>query len=171
MALIYDEPDKVAYCSVPKVASSTWCWHFIQLANMSQEEAAKRKQVLQTFAPNLWPAPAIEDGLREAWARTTSLVIVRHPLSRWAEQSLVITGLTPCAQAGVRLLSEVYQAGQARDLGSQDQDDHWELPGQAQHRGPGPPHARGVHQIHPGQAQGKQAADRSPLEATTSPGE
>ena len=82
MALVYDEPDKVAYCSVPKVASSTWCWHFIQLANMSQEEAAKRKQVLQTFAPNLWPAPAIEDGLAEAWSRTTSIVIVRHPLSR-----------------------------------------------------------------------------------------
>ena len=99
MALIYDEPDKVAYCSVPKVASSTWCWHFTQLANMSQEEAAKRKQVLQTFAPNLWPAPAIEDGLEEAWARTTSLVIVRHPLSRWAPGLLLVLPW-PCMSIG-----------------------------------------------------------------------
>ena len=31
MALVYDEKDKVSYCAIPKVASSTWCWHFIKL--------------------------------------------------------------------------------------------------------------------------------------------
>ena len=32
MALVYDEKDKVSYCAIPKVASSTWCWHFIKLS-------------------------------------------------------------------------------------------------------------------------------------------
>ena len=31
MALVYDDKDKVSYCAIPKVASSTWCWHFIKL--------------------------------------------------------------------------------------------------------------------------------------------
>ena len=33
MNLIYNKKDGVAYCAVPKAASSTWCWHFIQLGN------------------------------------------------------------------------------------------------------------------------------------------
>jgi len=81
MALIYDEKDKISYCAVPKIASSTWCWHFIQMANISQEEISKRHQVLQTFAPFLFPAPDPED-ISEAWAETVSIVIVRHPLAR-----------------------------------------------------------------------------------------
>ena len=82
MALVYDPVDSVAYCSVPKVASSTWCWHFIQLANISQEEISKRHQVLQTFAPHLWPPPTDPEELVKAWSQTTSIVIVRHPLAR-----------------------------------------------------------------------------------------
>ena len=92
-------------------------------------------------------------------------------------------------QAGVRILSKVHQARQARDLGAQDQDDHREVQGPAQLRGPGnntvsgltshfrgpdddvdddvddddddagPPHARGVYQVHPGQTQSKQETD------------
>ena len=31
MNLIYNGRDRIAYCAIPKVASSTWCWHFIQL--------------------------------------------------------------------------------------------------------------------------------------------
>ena len=88
-------------------------------------------------------------------------------------------------QAGVRILSKVHQARQARDLGAQDQDDHREVQGPAQLRGPGnntgsgftshfrgpdddvdddvddagPPLARGVHQVHPGQTQSKQETD------------
>lgn len=50
-------------------------------ANISQEQISARRQVLQTFAPSLWPAPAPED-LAAAWAATTSIVIVRHPLAR-----------------------------------------------------------------------------------------
>ena len=33
MALVYDSQDSVSYCAIPKVASSTWCWHFIQLGH------------------------------------------------------------------------------------------------------------------------------------------
>ena len=32
MALVYDSQDSVSYCAIPKVASSTWCWHFIKLS-------------------------------------------------------------------------------------------------------------------------------------------
>ena len=88
-------------------------------------------------------------------------------------------------QAGVRILSKVHQARQAWDLGAQDQDDHREVQGPAQLRGPGnntvsgftshfrgpdddiddddddagPPLAGGVHQVHPGQTQSKQETD------------
>ena len=31
MNLVYNKKDRIAYCAIPKVASSTWCWHFIQL--------------------------------------------------------------------------------------------------------------------------------------------
>ena len=31
MNLVYNKRDQIAYCAIPKVASSTWCWHFIQL--------------------------------------------------------------------------------------------------------------------------------------------
>ena len=31
MMIMYDKYDKVDYCGVPKAASSTWCFQFIQL--------------------------------------------------------------------------------------------------------------------------------------------
>ena len=53
--------------------------------NVTQEEISSRRQVLQTFAPHLWPAPGSEE-LAGAWPHTLSLVIVRHPLSRSRRQ-------------------------------------------------------------------------------------
>ena len=35
MTLLYNSKDRVAYCSIPKAASSTWCWHFIKLGLLS----------------------------------------------------------------------------------------------------------------------------------------
>ena len=93
MALIYDPKDKVSYCSVPKVASSTWCWHFIQLTNMTQEDISKRHQVLQTFAPHVWPAPADPQDFQDAWGNTTSIVIVRHPLARYTRPQYMISSV------------------------------------------------------------------------------
>ena len=97
MALVYDDKDKVSYCAIPKVASSTWCWHFIKLSkeyeeikmdltltegNLTEADVSRRKQVLQTFAPRVWPVPHSGEELAAAWQQTVSLVIVRHPLSR-----------------------------------------------------------------------------------------
>ena len=49
--------------------------------NLTEADVSRRKQVLQTFAPRMWPAPPSEE-LAAAWQQTVSLVIVRHPLSR-----------------------------------------------------------------------------------------
>ena len=41
MNLIFNQKDKVAYCAVPKAASSTWCSHFIQLGKYLETLALK----------------------------------------------------------------------------------------------------------------------------------
>ena len=33
-SLIYDQDDGVSYCQIAKVASSSWCNHFIKLGNL-----------------------------------------------------------------------------------------------------------------------------------------
>ncbi len=44
----------------------------------------KYRDALQLLAPKLWPPPTERDQLEDAWANTTSIVIVRHPLARLA---------------------------------------------------------------------------------------
>jgi hypothetical protein len=44
----------------------------------------KYRDALQLLAPKLWPPPTEMDQLEDAWAKTTSIVIVRHPLARLA---------------------------------------------------------------------------------------
>jgi hypothetical protein len=44
----------------------------------------KYRDALQLLAPKLWPPPAEREQLEDAWAKTTSIVIVRHPLARLA---------------------------------------------------------------------------------------
>jgi hypothetical protein len=44
----------------------------------------KYRDALQLLAPKLWPPPAERDQLEDVWAKTTSIVIVRHPLARLA---------------------------------------------------------------------------------------
>lgn len=82
-SLIYDERDGVSYCQIAKVASSSWCNHFIKLANVSDREYKRWRDALQLLAPDLWPPPK---DLLQAWHRedNLSLVIVRHPMSRLA---------------------------------------------------------------------------------------
>ncbi|XP_023326363.1 carbohydrate sulfotransferase 11 isoform X2 [Eurytemora carolleeae] len=82
-SLVYDAQDEVSYCMIPKAASSTWCTHFIDLGNPSKRIRSQYSQALQFLAPKLFPAPPL-DTLQEAWSKTTSLVVVRHPLARLA---------------------------------------------------------------------------------------
>jgi hypothetical protein len=44
----------------------------------------KYRDALQLLAPKLWPPPPEPDQLEDAWTKTTSIVIVRHPLARLA---------------------------------------------------------------------------------------
>ncbi len=44
----------------------------------------KYRDALQLLAPKLWPPPPERDQLEDAWVKTTSIVIVRHPLARLA---------------------------------------------------------------------------------------
>ena len=73
--LIYNNVDNLAYCPIAKVASSTWCGHFLRMgetvmililndiftslisANISEAEFKKKSQFLQGAAPKYWPAP------------------------------------------------------------------------------------------------------------------
>jgi len=81
-SLIYDNKDGIGYCQIAKVASSTWCNHFIRLANVTRKEHHKWRNALQIFAPTLWPAPT--SNVMSEWKKVTSIVIVRHPMSRLA---------------------------------------------------------------------------------------
>ena len=81
--LIYDDIDRVSYCPIAKVASSSWCDHFVRLgeaklniklgekqlstkkitkesfiaANVSERKHNQYRKALQMMAPRLWPAP------------------------------------------------------------------------------------------------------------------
>jgi len=83
-SLIFDKDDKISYCQIAKVASSSWCNHFIKLANVSDKERYRWRDALQVLAPTLWPQPS--QNLLEEWhdEQNLSIVIVRHPLSRLA---------------------------------------------------------------------------------------
>ena len=64
---------KISYCPIAKVASSSFCDHFVKLgifpkilqiddqenfsANVSEAQYVKVRQSLQVAAPQLWPAP------------------------------------------------------------------------------------------------------------------
>ena len=41
MNLMYNKKDRISYCAIPKVASSTWCWHFIQLGKTQIAKTSK----------------------------------------------------------------------------------------------------------------------------------
>ena len=41
MNLMYNKKDRISYCAIPKVASSTWCWHFIQLGKTEIGKTSK----------------------------------------------------------------------------------------------------------------------------------
>ena len=41
MNLMYNKKDKISYCAIPKVASSTWCWHSIQLGKTEIAKTSK----------------------------------------------------------------------------------------------------------------------------------
>jgi len=82
--LVYDPQDQVAYCMIAKAASSTWCTHFINLANPVESIRTRYRNALQLLAPKLFPAPADPVRLVQGWQQTTSIVIVRHPLARLA---------------------------------------------------------------------------------------
>ena len=41
MNLMYNKKDRISYCAIPKVASSTWCWHFIQLGKTDIAKTSK----------------------------------------------------------------------------------------------------------------------------------
>lgn len=81
-SLIFDKKDGIGYCQIAKVASSTWCNHFIGLANVTNKEYYKWRNALQIYAPTLWPAPSTN--VQSRWGEVTSIVIVRHPMSRLA---------------------------------------------------------------------------------------
>ena len=49
---------------------------------MTKREQKKWRNALQIFAPTLWPAPS--SNLKSSWSEVTSIVIVRHPMSRLA---------------------------------------------------------------------------------------
>lgn len=84
--LIYDKKDGISYCQIAKVASSSWCNHFIKLAKVSDKEYRRWSEAKQLFAPKLWPPPTKQEDLLEAWHAedNLSIVIVRHPMSRLA---------------------------------------------------------------------------------------
>ena len=77
-----------------KVASSTWCRHFAELANPTEQQMHKWRLALQRFAPALWPFPE-EKSLEEAMEGMISFMIVRHPLKRVASvyYEKIFTGL------------------------------------------------------------------------------
>ncbi|TRY79666.1 hypothetical protein TCAL_07304 [Tigriopus californicus] len=92
--MVHDKRHKVSYCMIPKVASSTWSMHFIQLANVSQKTIDHWVEALQVLVVNLWPFPMKIDPLK-AMEGQTSIVISRHPLERIASvysQKLVNLG-------------------------------------------------------------------------------
>ena len=51
-------------------------------ANPSEEMKYRYRNALQILAPKLFPASGDRKQLVEDWAKTTSIVIVRHPLAR-----------------------------------------------------------------------------------------
>ena len=59
------------------MASSTWCRHFVTLANPPKREVKRHLDALQLYAVYLWPLPA-DVTLEAALEKVTSLVIVRY---------------------------------------------------------------------------------------------
>ena len=51
-------------------------------ANPSEEMKYRYRNALQILAPKLFPASGDRKQLVEDWEKTTSIVIVRHPLAR-----------------------------------------------------------------------------------------
>lgn len=76
--ILYDKPDGISHCSIAKVASTTWCRHFINLAGVDPEGIIE-----QFYVKHLWPLPT-DVPVEQAMGETLSFVIVRNPLSRLA---------------------------------------------------------------------------------------
>ena len=60
--------------------------------NPTEGQRRGYRHALQLLAPKLFPAPASLPALKAGWQKTTSIVVVRHPLSRLAsvyQQKLV----------------------------------------------------------------------------------
>eukprot|EP00095_Tigriopus_kingsejongensis_P011975 maker-scaffold906_size82779-snap-gene-0.13 protein:Tk11975 transcript:maker-scaffold906_size82779-snap-gene-0.13-mRNA-1 annotation:"1 transposase" len=76
--ILYDKKDGISHCSIAKVASTTWCRHFINLAGVNPKNVIE-----QFFVKHLWPLPT-DVPVEEAIAETLSFVIIRNPLSRLA---------------------------------------------------------------------------------------
>ena len=55
---------------------------FTYTANVTNKEYYKWRNALQIYAPTLWPAPSTN--VQSRWGEVTSIVIVRHPMSRLA---------------------------------------------------------------------------------------
>ena len=95
------------------MGSSTWCFHFITLANPAKKILDQWRDALQLFAPKLWPLP---DNTKVAdlsnlmgGADFTSLVISRHPFSRIASvyyQKLIDLGQSSWSPITERIIKK-----------------------------------------------------------------
>ncbi|TRY72259.1 hypothetical protein TCAL_00216, partial [Tigriopus californicus] len=75
--MIYDKSHKLAYCAIPKVASSSWTHNFLIMGGLSPLKFSHRA------APKRLPFPLDMSPVTFA-QDVTSMLIVRHPFSRLA---------------------------------------------------------------------------------------
>ena len=128
MSLMFNMKDRVAYCAVPKAASSTWCWHFIQLGKKGVSK------YLPYFGSTICFSKQKQkwvEALEATIANLCSQVMASSP-SLPASVLLVPGDLpgdceAPPCKAGLNILPEVCQACQAWDLGTKDQVYHPEV--------------------------------------------
>ena len=133
------EDDKISYCQIAKVASSTWCNHFIKLgevrwlnneeklddnklfsaANVTDKERYRWRDALQIFAPKLWPQPSKVRIAGTLWTLIRYDRPVTEPSRRvaWRADLVHCNSPTSTLKIGQCLLSEVCRAVNPQVLG------------------------------------------------------
>lgn len=86
--LIWDLSDKLIYCRIAKVASSTWTTNMLRLDTKFNADLPESKRWLKEYgareneAFRMYPVPKTEKLRRKALESSTKFLVVRHPMDR-----------------------------------------------------------------------------------------
>jgi len=86
--LIWDLSDKLIYCRIAKVASSTWTTNMLRLDTSFNADLPESKRWLKEYgareneAFRMYPVPKTEKERRKALESSTKFLVVRHPMDR-----------------------------------------------------------------------------------------